>query len=121
MTTTAPKPRFKRGDVVLVVFPNSDLHTAKLRPALIVQADHLQTGLPQLIVAMITSNLARAKHPSRVLIRISTRIGRQSGLLADSVVMTDNLATILETEIDRVIGSLPMKPIDAALRHTLGL
>jgi mRNA interferase MazF len=121
MTTTPPKPRFERGDVILVVFPNSDLRTAKLRPALIVQADHLQTGLPQLIVAMITSNLARAKHPSRILIRISTRGGRQSGLLTDSVVMTDNLATILETEIDRVIGSLPMRPIDAALRHTLGL
>ena len=67
MTTTPPKPRFKRGDVLLVVFPNSDLRTAKLRPALIVQADELQTGLPQVIVAMITSNLARAKHPSRVL------------------------------------------------------
>lgn len=121
MTTTPPKPRFKRGDVVLVVFPNSDLHTAKLRPALIIQADHLLTGLPQLIVAMITSNLSRAKHPSRVLIRIRTQVGRQSGLLTDSVVMTDNLATILEIEIDRAIGSMPMKPIDTALRHTLGL
>ena len=121
MTTTPPKPRFKRGDVLLVVFPNSDLRTAKLRPALIIQADQLHTGLPQLIVAMITSNLSRVKHPSRVLIRIKTRIGHQSGLLTDSVVMTDNLATILETEIDRVIGSLPMKPIDAALRYTLGL
>lgn len=121
MTTILPRPRVQRGDVLLVVFPNSDLRTAKLRPALVVQADHLQTGLPQLIVAMITSNLARVKHPSRVLIRVKTRIGGQSGLLTDSVVMTDNLATILETEIDRVIGRLPRKPIDAALRHTLGL
>lgn len=105
MTTTPSRPHFKRGDVVLVLFPNSDLRTAKLRPALLVQADHLRTGLPQVIVAMITSNLARAKHPSRVLIRIRTRVGRQSGLLTDSIVMTDNLATILEAEIDRVIGS----------------
>lgn len=121
MTTMPPKLHFKRGDVILVIFPNADLRTAKLRPALIIQADQLHTGLPQLIVAMITSNLSRAKHPSRVLIRIKARVGRQSGLLTNSVVMTDNLATILETEIDRVIGGLPMKPIDAALRHTLGL
>ena len=121
MTMILPRPRFKRGEVLLVLFPNSDLRTAKLRPALVVQADNLQTGLPQLIVAMITSNLARAKHPSRVVIRITTRIGRQSGLLTDSVVMTDNLATTVETEIDRVIGTLQLKPIDAALRHTLGL
>ncbi len=121
MTTTPPKPRFNRGDVILVVFPNSDLRTAKLRPALIVQADNLQTGLPQVIVAMITSNLTRANHASRLLIRRTTRIGRQAGLLTDSVVMTDNLATLLETAIDRVIGNLPMKAIDVALRHTLGL
>jgi hypothetical protein len=55
---TPPGPRFKRGDVVLVLFPNSDLRTAKLRPVVIVQADNLQTGLPQVIVAMITSALS---------------------------------------------------------------
>jgi mRNA interferase MazF len=121
MTTTPPRPRFSRGDVILVVFPNSDLRTAKLRPALIVQADNLQTGLSQVIVAMISSNLTRANHTSRVLIRRTTHIGRQAGLLTDSVVMTDNLATILEPAIDRVIGNLPMQPIDVALRHTLGL
>ena len=116
-----PKPVYKRGDVVLVLFPNSDLRTAKLRPALIVQADNLQTGLPQVIVAMITSRLFRANHPSRVSVLRSTPAGQQSGLLTDSVVMTDNLATIMEAVIDRVIGVLPMTDIDIALRYTLNL
>ncbi len=49
-----------RGEVVLVLYPDSNLRTAKRRPALVVQADNLQTGLPQTIVAMITSNMARA-------------------------------------------------------------
>src|SRR5437660_7699084 len=35
----------KRADVVLVLFPNSDLRTAKLRPAPVVQVDNLNTGL----------------------------------------------------------------------------
>lgn len=48
-TTTQPEPVFKRGDVALVLFPNSDLISAKTRPALIVQADGLQTELPQII------------------------------------------------------------------------
>ena len=52
---------------------------------------------------------------------LSTSEGQQSGLLTDSVVMTDNLATIAETEIDRIIGVLPMSKVDAALRHTLDL
>lgn len=90
-------------------------------PALVVQADNLEAGLPQVIVAMITSRLFRANHPSRVTLLLSTQEGQQSGLLTDSVVMTDNLATIAETEIDRVIGRLPMISVDAALRHALGL
>ena len=52
-----------------MIFPDSNLQAAKLRPALIVQADHLQTGLPQVIVAMITSNLKRGGHLSRVLVQ----------------------------------------------------
>ncbi len=67
-----PKPSYRRGDVVLVLYPNSDLRTAQTRPALVVQADNLQTGLPQVIVAMITSRLLRANHPSRVVIEVST-------------------------------------------------
>jgi mRNA interferase MazF len=105
----------------LVLFPHSDLRTAKPRPALVVQADDLQTGLDQVIVAMITSRLFRANHPSRVVVALSSTEGRQSGLITDSVVMTDNLATISRSALDRVIGNLPMRQIDAALRHTLGL
>jgi len=44
------------------------------------------------------------------------------GLRLDSVVMADNLATVLEVEIDRRLGHVPdMIAIDAALRHTLSL
>jgi len=120
-TTTQPKPICKRGDVILVLFPDSNLRTAKSRPALVVQADNLQTGLAQVIVAMITSRMFRANHPSRVAVPRASPEGEQSGLLTDSVVMTDNLATIAESEIDRVIGSLPMPKVDVALRHTLNL
>ncbi|WP_335232923.1 type II toxin-antitoxin system PemK/MazF family toxin [Nostoc sp.] len=121
ITMTQPKQTFKRGDVVLVLFPNSNLTTAKTRPALIVQADNLQTGLPQVIVAMITSQMFRAGYPSRVTILLSSSEGKQSGLLADSVVMADNLATITLSAIYQVIGSLPTANIDQALRDTLGL
>ncbi len=121
MPTTSPKPNCKRGEIVLVLFPDSNLRTGKLRPALVIQADDLQTGLAQVIVAMITSRMFRAAHHSRVTVLLSTAEGRHSGLLSDSVVMTDNLATVAYTEIDRVIGWLPMAEVDMALRHTLSL
>jgi mRNA interferase MazF len=119
MTLTANK--LKRGDVVLVLFPNSDLKTAKQRPALIVQTDNLESGLDQIIVAMITSRTFRANHTSRVLIHLNTKDGKNSGLLTDSVVMTDNLATISIIAIERVIGKILMTEVDKALKHTLGL
>ena len=113
---------YSRGEVVLVLFPDSNLITAKRRPALVVQADRLRTGLAQTIVAMITSNLSRSGHSSRVEVLKSTTLGAQMGLLTDSVIMTDNLATVLESEIDRTIGFCGnMQAVDAALRNTLGL
>ena len=87
----------------------------------VVEADNLNTGLSQHIVAMITSRLFRAAHPSRVTILRSSPAGLQSGLLTDSVVMTDNLATIAYAALDRVIGTLPMAEVERASRHTLGL
>jgi hypothetical protein len=42
-------------------------------------------------------------------------------LLTNSVVMTDNLATIAECEMDRVIATLPMVNVDKALHYTLRL
>ncbi len=114
----------RRGDVVLVLFPNSDLRTAKRRPAIVLQRDNLGSGLEQTIVAMISSNLARRGHLSRVFISAASREGKTAGVRLDSVVMTDNLATVLENEIDSALGNLPdMADIDAALGHTrpLGL
>ena len=71
---------------------------------------------------MITSNLARGGHLSRVLVRLETPEGQQTGLLTDSVIMTDNLVTVLDAEIARAIGVwLDMPSVDAALRHTFGL
>jgi len=113
---------YKRGEVVLVWFPHSDMRTFSRRPALVVQADHLGTGIPQMVIAMITTNLRRLGHPSRVFVPLSSPAGAASGLAADSVIMTDNLTTVLEKAIDIVIGALPdLTAVDAALRHTLGL
>ncbi len=70
---------------------------------------------------MITSQMVRANHPSRVTVTLASAEGKQSGLLTDSVVMTDNLATVILSAVYRVLGSLPTASVDAALRHTLGL
>lgn len=111
----------KRGDVILVRFPNSDLKTYKKRPALVVQADGLATDLKQTIIALITSNITRTG-VTRVYFQQQSPEGQTMGLLMDSVVVTDNLATVLDREIDKTIGHCPAMPIvDQALKKTLGL
>jgi mRNA interferase MazF len=111
----------KRGDVVLVRFPNSDLVTYKKRPALIVQADQINTALPQKIIALITSNLNRTGQ-TRVVVQKDSELGKQMGIIMDSVIVADNLATVLEREIDRVIGNcVETSSVDQALRQVLSL
>jgi len=78
----------RRGDVVLVLFPNSDLRTAKRRPALVLQRNNLGSGLEQTIVAMISSNLARrifvaATSPEGQGRRNPARLGRDDGQSCD--------------------------------------
>ena len=112
----------RRGDIVLVPFPNSDLRTVKIRPALIVQSDYIDSDLSQVLLVMVSSNLRRIGRKTRCLIEIDTGTHISSGLLVDSVVMTDNIATVLRTRIIRIIGSLDsMTKVDDALRHSLNL
>jgi mRNA interferase MazF len=112
----------KRGDVVIVPFPHSSGQAVQPRPALVVQTNNLALGISQVILAMITTNMQRRGHASRVFVQHGSQAGSASGLKSDSVVMTDNLVTVIEKAIKSVIGHLPdMTAVDAALRHALGL
>ncbi|MGO9254967.1 MAG: type II toxin-antitoxin system PemK/MazF family toxin [Bryobacteraceae bacterium] len=73
-----PTMSYHRGDVVLVLFPDSNLRTSKRRPALVVQSDQLRTELAQTIVAMITSNMARCRAPEQSNCARGERAGSRS-------------------------------------------
>ena len=112
---------YKRGDVVLVKFPYSDLVSYKRRPALIVQDETVETGLSQKVLIQITSNLDRTGD-TRVLVRKDSPDGQAMGILSDSVIVADHLATVLPREIDKVIGRCTCMPeVETALRRLLGL
>ena len=113
---------YKQGDIILVWFPDSNLMTAKKRPAVVLKSNNLQTGLGQLIIGMITSNLIRKGHKSRIFVDIHTEIGQQTGLLSDSIIMTDNIATVRLSEIYRRIGTFAeLEILKGSLKHTFGL
>ena len=96
-----------RGDVVLVDWPFASGSGAKVRPALVVQADANNQRLANTIVAMITSRTQRALHEAtQLLIDISTPEGRQTGLNSTSAVNCANLFTVSQQKILRTIGTL---------------
>lgn len=113
---------YKRGDIVLVYFPFSDFKTVKQRPALVVQADGLSTGLPNIILALITSNMTRAGLSCRVAVWNTDKEFGKTRLHSNSVILTDQLATIDQTLIAKKLGIISdMSPIDNALRVTFSL
>ena len=112
---------FPRGAVVLVAYPNSDLRSFKKRPALVVQAEHVITGLAQTVLALITSNLNRTG-PTRVRVLRDSEAGSRMRLLVDSVIVCDTLQTVSTDAIVRTVGVCSvMDQVDSALRTTLSL
>jgi len=114
----------RRGDVVLALYPFASGIGTSRRPALIVQNDRDNQRIQNTIIAQITTNLRRAAETTHLLIETATPEGRQSGLLHDSVVSCNNLATVREDRIDRVIGHLStttITKINECLKASLGL
>src|SRR3990172_1454801 len=97
----------RRGDVLLVRFPFSSGSVAKIRPALVVQNDQNNQRLTNVIVVSITTTTHRSGHSTQLFIEVATPAGRQSGLLRDSVIACENIATVDHSLILRKIGTLP--------------
>jgi hypothetical protein len=87
----------------------------------VVQDETVDTGLSQKVVIQITSNLDRTG-VTRVLVKKDRTDGQAMGILSDSIIVADHLATVLPREIDKVIGRCTCMPeVDEALRQVLGL
>ena len=113
---------YNRGDVVLVLFPESNLRTAKRRPARSCSGKHARNWLAANNCGHDQQQPKPGRAPKPSNRESKSFEGRQMGLRTDSVIMTDNMATVLEREIDCALGTCPsLALIDSALRHTLGL
>jgi mRNA interferase MazF len=115
---------YSRGDVVIVHFPFSSGSGKKIRPALVVQNDRNNQRLTNVILAAITTTTHRSNEPTQLLVEVNSPAGQQSGLVNDSVVTCEHLATIDNRLVVRTIGSLPdsmMEQVNDCLRASLDL
>lgn len=98
----------KRGDIVLAWYPFASGAGGKRRPCLVVLHNDDNRKLANTVVVQITSNLSRIRDKSHFLIEVGTPEGLKSGLLHNSLVSCNNVATIEGSLIDQVIGSLDL-------------
>jgi len=105
--------KYLRGDIILADLPFTDLSGSKVRPALVVQSDHNNARLDDVILAVITRTISRATtEQTQLLIDISTPTGKASGLLHTSAIKCEHLMTLHKSFVKRTIGRLPSPLLD---------
>ena len=90
-----------KGKIVVVPFPFIDLSSIKRRPALVIHE-----GKYDIVVAYISSNMPSIPSPEDVLIPRSRSSFALSGLISDSVIMLDKLATVEKALIVCILGEV---------------
>lgn len=112
---------FKRGTVVLIPFPFTDLSSAKLRPALIVSASSSHS---EDFTVVFISSVVRQYTSSHLLLKKSDKRFPKTGLKVDSVVHYDKIATLSRKVCLGELGFFEdslMKKGDKILKQCLGL
>lgn len=99
---------YRRGDVVLLPFPFSDLTSTKQRPALVISSDHYNDLSQDVIAAAITLEPLRIHIPGDYFIRG----WQEAGLIAESTVRCSKLLTIHSFLVKKVIGKVSKVEMD---------
>ena len=113
-----PTTPYERGQVALVRFVFADEQGVKRRPVLVLSTEAYQSGRAEVIVAALTSNVARLLPGDLLLER-----WEEAGLPKPTVV-TAILRTIKSAMIERVLGVLDPSDLhvfSSRLRPLLGL
>lgn len=110
----------KRGDIYYAdLSPVVGSEQGGMRPVLVVQNNIGNRFSPTVIVAAITSKIAKPKMPTHVGV-----LGSKRGLEKDSVILLEQLRTIdkqrLRAKITR-IDTQVMQKVDEALKVSIGL
>ena len=117
MPSTTP---YKRGDVVLVPFPFTDLRSTKQRPALVISPDSFNASHDDLLEVAITTQIPATLAAVEFLIP-STDLAA-CGLPKPSIIKLLKLVTLHRLLVVRRIGGLPepiLGQVSASIRAQL--
>lgn len=111
----------KKGDIVLVPFPFTDLSTTKLRPAVVLWAD--SSGI-DITVCFVSSQNINNMSAEEFLIETTHPEFSKTGLKVSSKVRVSRIVTTERNLITRKLGKLEtdfLNQLDNKLRHTFQL
>ncbi len=107
----------KRGDMFYAdLSPVIGSEQGGVRPVLIIQNDVGNKHSPTVIAAAITSQTGKTKLPTHIEIE-----PEQSGLKAESVVLTEQIRTIDKSRLKEKIGHLDDENIMNQINNALGV
>lgn len=117
-------PVVRRGSVVLVRYPFTDLTSTKVRPALVVTPAALIPRLDDVLCLFISSSVPNELLPTDFVLEMRHVDFARTGLRFRSVFRTHKLALLHKSLVLRQLGELEgrlMNDIDLRLQIALGL
>lgn len=115
----------RRGDVVLVAFPFTDLTATKVRPAVVVSPDRAHRAAGDAILAAVSSVIPRrGLLPTELLITDRNPSFAGSGLRSSSLILCGKLFTMERRLVLRWLGRLDQQltaRLDQAVGAAVGL
>lgn len=113
----------KRGDVVLIKFPFTDLSSTKVRPALVISNDNYNINQDDVVVLLVTSNVSRTSSDDYIIDPRDTEF-RNTGLKQISAFRVGKIQTLNKRLINSKLGSVGpniLKEIEKRLCNLLQL
>lgn len=111
----------RKGTIVLIPFPFTDLSSHKVRPAVVLSQGPKGDDV---VLAFISSQEQKKKEPTDVLIARTSKGFTETGLKADSVVRVSKIATLDKKIMLGTLGVVSkdmMKEIDSKMKILFGL
>lgn len=114
----------KRGSIILIRYPFTDLTGAKVRPAIILTPDSLLPHLDDVLCLFISSVIPEEFLPTDYLLTPEHPAFASTGLKTRSVLRAHKLALLHKDLVLRVLGELHnevISEVNQRLRIALGL
>jgi mRNA interferase MazF len=106
---------YKRGDVVLVPFPFTDLTAIKQRPALVISADAVNSTRDDVVVIAITSQVPAKLATDEFAIPSGELAG--CGLPKPSILRLNKVVALHQKLVIKRIGSLPTATLETVIHR----